>query len=102
MTATALQLDLLDREPTRRPPLRIADAESTAAAALALAQRTPSGSHPGPAGGRLTLDDMLVGVWEGLLARRTVRCPVCRTEAMAPADADAPSGRCDACRAQLT
>jgi hypothetical protein len=27
--------------------------------------------------GGLTLDDLIVGVWEGLAVRATVRCPVC-------------------------
>lgn len=27
--------------------------------------------------GRLTLDDLIVGVWEGLAVRATVECPVC-------------------------
>ena len=97
MTPAALQLDL-DLAPSR-PRLRLADPAPMAAVALALQHRTPSGPRPGPAGGRLTLDEALVGVWEGLLARRTVRCPVCRHEAMAPCDG---GGRCDACHAQLT
>jgi hypothetical protein len=99
MTATAFQLDL-DLAPTRRAPLRLADpVPTTAAGALALRQRTPSGDS-GPAGRRPTLDEMLVGVWEGLLARRTVHCPVCRQEAMAPAGDH--GGRCGSCHAQLS
>jgi hypothetical protein len=34
-------------------------------------------------GGGPTLDDVLVGAWEGLTAHRTVECPVCGEE-MAP------------------
>ena len=97
MTATTLQLDL-DLAPSR-PPMRFGDPAPTKAAALALQRRTPSGPAPGPAGGRLTLDETLVGVWEGLLARRTVRCPVCHAEAMAPSGG---GGRCGACRSELT
>jgi hypothetical protein len=37
-----------------------------------------------PQGGEPTLDDVLVGAWEGLTAHRTVDCPVCGGE-MAPA-----------------
>jgi hypothetical protein len=96
MTATALQLDF-DLAPSR-PPLRFDDPAPTKAAALALARRTPSGQPSGPAGRRLTLDEALVGVWEGLLARRTVRCPVCHAEAMAPGR---DSGRCGACHSEL-
>jgi hypothetical protein len=98
MTATALQLDL-DLAPIRRSPLRLADPAPTNSAALALRSRTPSGEQSGPAGRRLTLDDTLVGVWEGLLARRTVPCPVCKDETMAPADG---GGHCGACHAHLT
>jgi hypothetical protein len=98
MSATALQLDL-DLAPTRRPPLRVLGTAPTAAAAAALQRRTPSGDVSGPAGRRLTLDDMLVGVWEGLLARRTARCPVCRSEAMAPAGG---GGQCGSCHARLS
>jgi hypothetical protein len=32
------------------------------------------------AGGEPTLDDLLVGVWEGLTARAVVECPVCGDE----------------------
>lgn len=34
-------------------------------------------------GGEPTLDEILVGVWEGLTAHRRVGCPVCGAE-MAP------------------
>jgi hypothetical protein len=37
-----------------------------------------------PEGGEPTLDDVLVGAWEGLTAHRAVDCPVCGGE-MAPA-----------------
>lgn len=33
---------------------------------------TSDGAH-----GRLTLDDLITGVWEGLAVRDTVGCPVC-------------------------
>ena len=97
MSAAALQLDL-DLAPSQRPPLRMLEPAPTAAAALELRRRAPSGD-PGPAGRRLTLDETLVGVWEGLLARRTVRCPVCRHDAMAPA---AGGGHCGSCHAHLS
>jgi hypothetical protein len=97
MSATALQFEL-DLAPNRQP-LRLADPAPTAAAALELRRRAPSGD-PGPAGRRLTLDETLVGVWEGLLARRTVRCPVCRHDAMAPVDGS--GGHCGSCHAHLS
>jgi hypothetical protein len=33
---------------------------------------TRAGSHGG-----LTLDDLIIGVWEGLAVRESVRCPAC-------------------------
>jgi hypothetical protein len=50
-------------------------------------------------GGGLTLDDLLVGVWEGLSAHRTVACPACG-EAMTPRYGAGPmpvGGRCGGC-----
>lgn len=55
-------------------------------------------------GGEPTLDDVLVGVWEGLSAGRAVACPVCEGE-MRPL-LDSPSafagGRCGRCGTALT
>jgi hypothetical protein len=55
----------------------------------------PEGLHrDGP-----TLDDLLVGVWEGLVAHRTVACPACG-EAMTPRYSAGPApvgGRCTSC-----
>jgi len=50
-----------------------------------------------------TLDELLVGVWEGLSARRAVRCPVCVGE-MEPvgAAAEDAAGRCRDCGATLS
>jgi hypothetical protein len=50
-------------------------------------------------GGGLTLDDLVVGVWEGLSAHRTVACPACG-EAMTPRYGAGPApvgGRCSGC-----
>jgi hypothetical protein len=50
-------------------------------------------------GGRPTLDDLVVGVWEGLTAHRTVACLACG-EAMAPRYSAGPApvgGRCKSC-----
>jgi hypothetical protein len=49
--------------------------------------------------GGLTLDDLVVGVWEGLSAHRTVACLGCG-EAMTPRYSAGPSpvgGRCRSC-----
>ena len=50
-----------------------------------------------------TLDDVLVGVWEGLTAHRTVACPACG-EAMTPRYSAGPApvgGRCMSCRTTI-
>ena len=50
-------------------------------------------------GGEPTLDEMIVGVWEGLTAHRVVECPICQEE-MAPeygAHARPIGGRCSGC-----
>jgi hypothetical protein len=50
-------------------------------------------------GGGPTLDDLVVGVWEGLAAHRTVACLGCG-EAMTPRYSSGPSpvgGRCRSC-----
>jgi hypothetical protein len=54
-------------------------------------------------GGEPTLDDLLVGVWEGLAAHRAVECPACAGE-MEPeygAHARPVGGCCTACGAML-
>jgi hypothetical protein len=53
--------------------------------------------------GQPTLDDLVVGVWEGLAAHAVVACPVC-DGAMVPGDVGrspvegTPAGRCGQCR----
>jgi hypothetical protein len=54
-------------------------------------------------GGGPTLDDLIVGVWEGLAAHRTVACPACG-EAMSPRYSAGPApvgGRCRSCRTTI-
>jgi hypothetical protein len=54
-------------------------------------------------GGEPTLDELLVGVWEGLAAHRIVSCPVCGSE-MAPqygAHARPIGGCCRGCASTL-
>jgi hypothetical protein len=49
--------------------------------------------------GEPTLDDLIVGAWEGLTAHRVMACPVCDGE-LAPQYAAHPrpvSGRCRSC-----
>ena len=53
--------------------------------------------------GRLTLDDVIVGAWEGLLAAHPVTCPIC-SGAMEPRPGSGPrpvGGRCRDCATTL-
>jgi hypothetical protein len=55
--------------------------------------------RPSQQGGGPTLDDLVVGVWEGLSAHRTVACPACGA-AMTPRYGAGPApvgGRCGGC-----
>ena len=57
-----------------------------------------------PARGGLTLDELIIGVWEGLSASQTVRCPACGG-AMTPAGNAGPqrvAGACADCGSGLT
>ena len=57
-----------------------------------------------PARGGLTLDELITGVWEGLSAGRTVRCPACGG-ALAPAGEPGrrpAGGSCADCGTRLT
>jgi hypothetical protein len=64
----------------------------------------PHGAHDdvhraSETGGGLTLDDLVVGVWEGLSAHRAVACPACGAE-MTPRYGSGPApvgGRCRSC-----
>jgi hypothetical protein len=54
--------------------------------------------------GRLTLDDLITGVWEGLAVRDTVNCPVCESPmALSSMDGrdDTPMGVCLDCGSWL-
>jgi hypothetical protein len=55
-------------------------------------------------GGEPTLDDLLVGVWEGLAAHASAQCPVCGGE-MGPeygAHARPIGGRCASCGSSVS
>jgi hypothetical protein len=55
--------------------------------------------------GRLTLDDLITGAWEGLAVRGTVNCPVCAssmTSRSAEHGSAAPSGTCLSCGSRLS
>ena len=54
-------------------------------------------------GGEPMLDDVIVGVWEGLAAHRIVECPVCGSEMQPEYGAQALpiGGRCSGCGSTL-
>ncbi|MFZ1153355.1 MAG: hypothetical protein WAN93_00470 [Solirubrobacteraceae bacterium] len=54
--------------------------------------------------GRLTLDDLITGVWEDLVVRGAVNCPVCASPmASRPPDSrgNSPVGACLSCGSRL-
>jgi len=67
-----------------------------------LAVRGTVSIAPG-SGRRLTLDDLLVGVWEGLRSDREVGCPVCGGAMRAAPRTGRPpvAGRCRDCGSTL-
>jgi hypothetical protein len=55
--------------------------------------------------GRLTLDDLITSVWEGLAVRETVGCPVCASPmtSSSPTSCGAlPTGACLGCGSRLS
>jgi hypothetical protein len=72
-----------------------------------LHERPDSACGPERAGAYdgLTLDDLVTGVWEGLVVRATVPCPVCAGPMTSAADgigAEAPAGVCLDCGSRLS
>ncbi|MGN6190126.1 MAG: hypothetical protein ACTHOE_14630 [Conexibacter sp.] len=67
--------------------------------------RTPADAaapeRDGGLSGRLTLDDAIVGVWEGLAARVAVACPLCGGALRPHAAPYAVGGRCGDCGTTL-
>lgn len=54
---------------------------------------------------RLTLDDVVTSVWEGLAVRATVSCPVCAGPMVSRSDgtgADTSTGACLSCGSRLS
>jgi hypothetical protein len=62
----------------------------------AAARRRDGGLSGGP-----TLDDAVVGAWEGLAAQVVVACPVCGGALRPHASPDAVGGRCGDCGTTL-
>jgi hypothetical protein len=91
MTALALGLDF-DR------PSILGRSHDDDPASHGHAPRDDRSSHS-----RLTLDDVIVGAWEGLSSHHTVMCPVCSGK-MAPrygSGARPVGGRCKRCASTL-
>jgi hypothetical protein len=68
----------------------------------AMLERAPA-SRPAATGGQATLEDVVSGAWEGLVAHRGVDCPVCGGH-MSPrygAGAAPVGGRCRDCGSAL-
>ncbi|MFL5817974.1 MAG: hypothetical protein ACJ76L_10280 [Conexibacter sp.] len=55
----------------------------------------------GDLGGGLTLDDAIVGAWEGLAAQVVVACPLCGGPLRPHAAPDTVGGRCGGCETTL-
>lgn len=86
-----------ERRRPARPPRPAREPRSATVPALV---RTPVPPRPR---GRLTLDDVIVGAWEGLLAAHPVTCPICNG-AMEPRHGSGPrpvGGRCSDCGTTL-
>ena len=87
-----------ERELPRAPLCDRVRAERAAMEPTASAARTPELAGP-RRGGEATLDEIIVGAWEGLSARCSVACPVCAAP-MTPR-VGAAGGACGDCGAQL-
>ena len=78
--------------------MRGALAQRTQAPAPARERRRDGGCRP-PAGGRLTLDQLISSAWAGVTARSPVACPWCGGRMVPEADQ---SARCRSCLSSLT
>lgn len=98
-----MTLLLVDRPPADRPSLFDVEALTGAPARTDAEDVGRQEAVPGPPrAARLTLEALVSGVWEGLVARRSVACPVCGG-AMHPAGgAGATMGHCRDCGASLS
>jgi hypothetical protein len=97
----ALTLDLF--RPSILDPIEADDVPNVRDVRGVAADRDRARVSASDTGGGLTLDDLLVGVWEGLSAHRTVACPACG-EAMTPrygAGSAPVGGRCGGCRTTI-
>jgi len=91
---------VLMAERIERPPSLFGPADAAAGAAAPTAGEAARGRGDDPGGGP-TLDDAIVGAWEGLAARLVVACPLCGGALRPHAARDARGGRCGDCGTTL-
>jgi hypothetical protein len=89
---------VLMAERIERPPSLFGQGPEHSVAVVQDAARARDG---GLSGG-LTLDDAIVGVWEGLAAQVVVACPVCDGALRPRAAPDIVGGCCEDCGASLS
>jgi hypothetical protein len=68
---------------------------------VAIVDDAAARERDGGLSGGLTLDDAIVGVWEGLAAQVVVACPLCDGALRPHAAPDIVGGRCGDCGAEL-
>jgi hypothetical protein len=108
LTLSLFRPSILDPGEDAPAPVPRGDRQANAPRVMRRLPATPGEAHhtqdrSSEPGGGLTLDDLLVGVWEGLSAHRTVACPACG-EAMSPRYGAGPApvgGRCASCRTTI-
>jgi hypothetical protein len=84
-------------ERIERPPSLFGPGPEAAAGSRAPVAGGAARERAGGLGGGLTLDDAVVGAWEGLAARVVVACPLCGGALRPHAAPDAVGGRCGGC-----
>jgi hypothetical protein len=89
---TVLMAERIERPPSLFGP----ESDAPAPAAGGLARE-----RDGDLGGGPTLDDAIVGAWEGLAAQVVVACPLCDGPLRPHAAPEAIGGRCDDCATTL-
>jgi hypothetical protein len=88
---------VLMAERIERPPSLFGPAPAAPAPAAGDVAR----ERDGGLGGGPTLDDAIVGAWEGLAAQVVVACPLCDGPLRPHASPDAVGGRCGDCGTTL-
>jgi hypothetical protein len=87
---------VLMAERIERPPSLFGPGDVPAPTKRAVARERDGGLGGGP-----TLDDAIVGAWEGLAAQVVVACPLCNGPLRPRAEPAAVGGRCGDCGTTL-